>query len=133
MRGLLIPPVFGSSAVAGTLTSCRTSSLVSEARSDSLPFWSFLVKPGASVGTMNPRMDLSLASSPVFAHTIETCAVDPDVGYLRYQFFRKSSLDVAVADDGQNFPVYERTNRIANRALLFEQRTVDVIKISWHH
>src|ERR1700680_2515849 len=82
MRGLLIPPVLGSRAVAGTLTSCSTSSLVSEAPSESLPFWSLAVHPGAFVGTINPRIDLSLLSSPVLAQMIATCAVDPLVIHI---------------------------------------------------
>src|SRR4029079_4903993 len=82
MRGLLIPPLLGRSADAGTFTSCSTSSLVSEARRESFPFWSLDVNPGASVGTTKPRIDLSLLSSPVLAQMIATCAVDPLVIHI---------------------------------------------------
>ena len=64
----------GNSAVLGTHTSCSTSSLVSDARSDSLPFWSLAEKPFVSVGTTNPWIDLS--SVPVFAQMMAACAVE---------------------------------------------------------
>ena len=71
-------PDFGSTASAGRCTSLKTSSLVSLARSESLPFWSFALKPFEFVGTMKPRMLVPSASlSAVFAQTIATCAVEP--------------------------------------------------------
>ena len=50
----LIPPDLKATTALsrGSRTSCSTSSLVSEARSDSFPFWSFAVNPGVSVGTI---------------------------------------------------------------------------------
>src|SRR2546423_656460 len=77
-----MPSVLGRIAVGGTLTSWSTSSLVSDARRESFPFWSFAVKPGGSVGTFKPRIDLSLLSSPVLAQMIATCAVDPLVIHI---------------------------------------------------
>jgi hypothetical protein len=63
------------------------SSEVSEARSDSLPFWSRARKPGVAVGTMKPRMALSspTAVSPwrtSLAHTTATSACEPFVIHI---------------------------------------------------
>ena len=55
---------------------------MSLARSESLPFWSFALKPFESVGTMKPRIDLSLASPFVFAQTTAMCAVEPFVIHI---------------------------------------------------
>src|SRR3954465_14987192 len=82
MSGLLRPPDFGRIASLGRCTSWNTSSLVSLARSESLPFWSFALKPFESVGTMKPRIDLSLGSPLVFAHTTAICAVEPLVIHI---------------------------------------------------
>src|SRR5688572_4695778 len=82
MRGLLRPPDFGRIASAGTHTSWKTSSLVSEARRESLPFWSLAVNPLVFVGTTKPRIDLSDLSPFVFAHTTATCAWDPFVIHI---------------------------------------------------
>src|SRR3954471_11412705 len=82
MSGDLRPPDFGRMASLGRCTSSKTSSLVSLARSDSLPFWSLALKPLLSVGTMKPRMDLSLASPFVLAHTTEMCACEPFVIHI---------------------------------------------------
>ena len=72
----------GRIASAGRRTSWNTNSLVSLARSDSFPFWSFDVKPGVPAGTMKPRMDLSLGSPLVFAHTTAMFAVEPLVIHI---------------------------------------------------
>jgi hypothetical protein len=76
----------GSSASFGTRTSSSTSSLVSLARSDSLPFWSLAVKPFASVGTMNPRIEAMSSRPPSSAPTIATWAVDPLVIHILAPF-----------------------------------------------
>ena len=57
MRGLFRPPLLGRRLASGTRTSCSASSLVSEASSESLPFWSLAVNPSRSVSTMKPRID----------------------------------------------------------------------------
>jgi hypothetical protein len=55
---------------------------VSLARSESFPFWSLALNPFESVGTMKPRMDLSLGSPLVFAQTTAIWAVDPLVIHI---------------------------------------------------
>ena len=40
------------------------------------------MKPAVSVGTMKPRIERSLASPFVFAHTTAMCAVDPLVIHI---------------------------------------------------
>ena len=55
---------------------------MSDARSESLPFWSFAVKPLVSVGTMKPRIDFESLMSPVFAHTTATVACEPLVIHI---------------------------------------------------
>src|SRR4051812_2310174 len=82
MRGLFSPPDFGRMASLGRCTSWNDSSLVSLARSESFPFWSLALNPAVSVGTMNPRIDRSLASPFVFAHTTAMFAVDPLVIHI---------------------------------------------------
>ena len=72
----------GRIASAGRWTSLNTSSLVSDARSDSFPFWSFAVKPLASAGTRKPRIEVASGLSFVFAHTTATFAVDPFVIHI---------------------------------------------------
>ncbi len=59
---------------------------MSLARSESLPFWSFALKPLASVGTTKPRIDESLLSPFVFAQTTAICAVDPFVIHILAPF-----------------------------------------------
>ena len=64
---------------------------MSEARSESLPFWSRARKPGASVGTTKPRMVLSVPTSvspwrTVLAHTTATCACEPLVIHILAPF-----------------------------------------------
>src|SRR5688572_9356738 len=76
ISGLLSPPDLGRIASFGTRTSSSTSSLVSEARNESFPFWSFARKPLLLVGTTNPRIERWSLSSLVLAHTIAACAVD---------------------------------------------------------
>src|ERR1051326_244175 len=92
MSGDLRPPDVGSRASFGRWTSWSTSSLVSLARSDSLPFWSFAEKPFVSVGTMKPRIALASSSAPVFAHTTATCAVDPFVIHIFAPFSPQPSF-----------------------------------------
>jgi hypothetical protein len=65
---------------------------VSEARSESFPFWSFPVKPLVSVGTMNPRIDLESLISPVLAQTTETVACEPLVIHILVPFSTQPSL-----------------------------------------
>jgi hypothetical protein len=65
-----------------TRTSSSASSLVSLARRDSLPTWSFAVKPPQSAGTRNPRMELGSSSPAVFAQTTARSAVDPFVIHI---------------------------------------------------
>ncbi len=72
--------------MSGTRTSCSTSSLVSEASSESFPFWSLAVKPGVSVGTMKPRIDLLSLRSPVLAQTTAMLAVEPLVIHILAPF-----------------------------------------------
>ena len=86
MSGAFKPAAFGSTASFATHTSCKTSSLVSLARSDSFPFWSFAEKPCVSVGTMKPRIDSTSSGLPVFAQMIAACAVDPLVIHILAPF-----------------------------------------------
>src|SRR6266700_3302876 len=60
-----------------SLKELRTSSEVTEARSDPLCLISGALKPGASAGTTNPRMP-----SSVFAHTTATSAIEPLVIHI---------------------------------------------------
>ena len=73
---------------------------MSLARSESLPFWSFALKPAVSVGTMKPRIERSLASPFVFAHTTAMFAVDPFVIHilepLRIQLPSPCSLAIVI-------------------------------------
>src|ERR1043165_1830224 len=104
MSGDLSPPDFGRIASVGRCTSSNTSSLVSLARNDSLPFWSLALKPLLSVGTMKPRMDLSLASPLVFAQTTERCACEPFVIHILAPFRIHEpsfcSLAIVIMPDG---------------------------------
>src|SRR3979490_2754986 len=77
MRGDLSPPDLGRTASFGTCTSWSTSSLVSLARRDSLPFWSFAENPFVLVGTMKPRMESASSIRPVLAQMIAACAAEP--------------------------------------------------------
>ena len=54
------PVTSGSTASAGNRTSSSTSSLVTDARSESLRLISGALKPSVSVGTTKPRMPSSL-------------------------------------------------------------------------
>src|SRR5258708_3457188 len=81
-RGDLRPPDFGRSASAGNRTSSNTSSLVSLARRDSVPCCSLALNPLLSVGTMNPRIDVSWLSPFVLAQTIAMWAIDPFVIHI---------------------------------------------------
>src|SRR3989442_1989735 len=92
MSGDLSPPDLGSSAFLGTCTSCNTNSLVSLARSDSLPFWSFAENPLVLVGTMKPRIDSASLILPVFAQMIAACAVEPFVIHILAPFSTQPSL-----------------------------------------
>lgn len=71
------PMTSGKTASAGRRTPSRTSSLVTDARSDILCLIVFAEKPGVSVGTMKPRMP-----SSVCAHTTATSATEPFVIYI---------------------------------------------------
>src|SRR5881396_921976 len=82
MSGDLSPPDLGRIASFGTCTSWSTSSLVSLARSESLPFWSFAENPLVPVGTMKPRMESASSILPVLAQMIAACAVEPLVIHI---------------------------------------------------
>src|SRR2546423_985046 len=86
ISGDLRPPDFGRIASLGRCTSCSTSSLVSLARSDNLPFWSLAEKPFVSVGTIKPRIEFTSSGAPVLAHTIAACAVEPFVIHILAPF-----------------------------------------------
>ena len=85
--GPFSPSTFGSSAVSGTCTSWRISSLVTEARSECLRFCSGAENPLVFVSMMKPRIEsFPLASSLSFAHTIATCAIVPFVIHILAPF-----------------------------------------------
>jgi len=71
-RAVLSPIAFGMSASFGILTSCKTSSDVTEQRSDHLRRCSGAEKPSLSVGTRNPTI-----SPSSFAHTMAMWAMLP--------------------------------------------------------
>src|SRR5689334_18831716 len=104
MSGDLRPPDLGRSASLARCTSSNTSSLVSLARSESFPFWSLALKPLLSVGTMKPRMDLSLGSPLVLAQTTEMCACEPLVIHILAPFRIHEpsfcSLAIVIIPDG---------------------------------
>ena len=75
--GPLSPVTSGSTASAGSRTPSRTSSLVTDARKDSLCLMSGALKPSVSVGTTNPRMP-----SSVRPHTTATSAIEPLVIHI---------------------------------------------------
>ena len=68
----------GSAFSSGTRTSWRTSSEVTDARSDSFLWISGAVKPGIPFSTMKPR----IASSSVRAQTIAMSAIVPFVIHI---------------------------------------------------
>lgn len=75
----------GSTASAGSRTSSRTSSLVTEARNDHLWVISGAEKPGVPAGTRNPLMSPPPASPPspsVRAQTTATPATEPLVIHI---------------------------------------------------
>src|SRR5260221_11853436 len=74
--GPFMPCTFGNSASSPTTQSSSTSSLVTLARSDHLPWMSFAENPGVDAGTRNPRTTPSS-----FAHTSATCAIEPFVNH----------------------------------------------------
>src|SRR2546430_1780063 len=92
MSGDLSPPGFWRCAVLGAWTSRHTNSVVSLARSDSLPFWSFAENPLVLVGTMKPRIDSASLILPVFAQMIAACAVEPFVIHILAPFSTQLSL-----------------------------------------
>jgi hypothetical protein len=75
--GPRIPVTPGRTASSGRRTSSRISSLVIDARSDSLRWMSRVLKPCVSVGTTNPR-----TPSSVRAHTTATSATPPFVIHI---------------------------------------------------
>src|SRR5690348_13393360 len=92
MSGLLRPPLLGRIASLGTRQSCRTISLVSLARRESFPFWSFAVNPLVLVGTMKPRMLFASSMAPVFAQMMLTVACEPLVIHILAPFRSQPSL-----------------------------------------
>ena len=80
------PSTSGSTASAGSRTSSRTSSPVTEARSDSFWWISRAVNPGVPVGTTKPRMP-----SSVCAHTTATSATVPLVIHILVPLRTQSS------------------------------------------
>src|SRR6266513_2901641 len=91
-RGDLSPPDSGSTASLDTHTSCNTSSLVSLARRLSLPFWSLALKPLVFVGTRKPRIEFTLSTVPVLAHTMASWAVEPLVIHILAPFNTQPSF-----------------------------------------
>ena len=86
-----MPVVFGIRASAGTCTSSSAISLVSDARSDSFPFWSRALNPGVSVGTTKPRMPRESPGSAVCAQMTATSAMDPLVIHILVPFSTQPS------------------------------------------
>ena len=76
----------GSTAAAGSLTSVRTSSEVTDARRESLRWMLLATKPGVSVGTTKPR-----TPSSVTAHTTATSATPPLVIHILVPLSTQSS------------------------------------------
>ena len=74
------PRTSGNTASPGRRTPSSTSSLVTEARSDSLCLISGAEKPGLSVGTTKPR--IPPCSSPALAQTTATSAIEPLVIHI---------------------------------------------------
>jgi hypothetical protein len=76
-RGPRIEATPGRAKASGTRTSSKTSSEVTEARSEALRWMRGAEKPFVSVGTTNPRMP-----SSVRAHTTATSAIEPLVIHI---------------------------------------------------
>ena len=76
--GPRMPLTSGRTASAGSRTSSKESSDVTDARRDSLRWMSCVVKPLAPAGTTNPRTP----SSSVCAHTTATSAMPPLVIHI---------------------------------------------------
>src|SRR5207248_7046509 len=72
--GYFRPFVSGRTFSAGMRQSSKKSCDVTDARSENLPMWYAVVKPGVSFSTRKPRTEPS-----VFAHTTATSAIDPFV------------------------------------------------------
>ncbi len=64
---------------------------MSDASSESLPSWSFALKPSRSVSTMKPRIEGTSSSSPVLAQMIATSAIEPLVIHILDPFSTHSS------------------------------------------
>ena len=64
---------------------------MSDASSESFPFWSLATNPSLSVSTMNPRIDFGSSSSPIFAQMIATSATDPLVIHILVPVITHSS------------------------------------------
>ena len=60
----------------------------------------------------------------------EIGAEHPEFGELGDEFIREAPLHIAVADDGQNARIDEATNGVANGALLFSERGIDVEQVA---
>ena len=95
------PVTSGSTASRGSRTESRTSSEVTEARSDPLCLISGAENPGVAVGTTNPRMP-----SSVRAQTTATSATVPLVIHIFRPLSTQSSpdLDAEVRIDAGSEP-----------------------------
>src|SRR5215472_3490277 len=93
INGDFSPPDFGRIASLARWTSWSTSSLVSEARRDSLPFWSLAEKRLVCVGTRKPRMELASLCAPVLEKLAEQWPVEPLVIHLLPPFSTQPSFD----------------------------------------
>ena len=72
-----MPDTPGSAALSGNRTESRCSSLVTDARSESLRWMSVAVKPGVPRSTRKPR-----TPSSVLAQTTATSAIEPLVIHI---------------------------------------------------
>jgi hypothetical protein len=85
--GPLSPETFGSRFSSGTCTSCRISSLVTDARSEYLRLVSGALKPFMPFSTRKPVISsLPLFSSRSFAHTTARSAIVPFVIHILAPF-----------------------------------------------
>ena len=83
------PATSGNTASAGSRRFSKVSSEVTEARSDILCVILCAANPGVSVGTTKPRMPP--CSSPAFAQTTATSAIEPFVIHIFEPFSTQSS------------------------------------------
>ena len=81
---------------------------------------------------------LQLLHDQAVGHVIESCAAilfrqigaeQPELCHLRNELFRKFSLYVAVADDGQDFFIDESVDGVTDGALFLREDAVDVVEV----